>query len=97
MRVLLVEDETMNAELFVDALEPDRHEVVVERDGVAGLARARSERFDLIVLDIDLPRMSGTEICRSLRANSPVKRGCGRAMAKACATLSRRSPAAHSA
>ena len=68
MRVLLVEDEMMNAELFVEALEADRHAVTVERDGVDGLARAGSERFDLIVLDIDLPRMSGAEICRSLRA-----------------------------
>lgn len=69
MRVLLVEDEAMNADLFVDALEPDRHEVTVERDGVDGLVRAGSESFDLIVLDIDLPRMNGVEICRSLRAN----------------------------
>ena len=69
MRVLLVEDESLNADLFVDALEPDRHEVTVERDGIDGRARAGSESFDLIVLDIDLPRMSGAEICRSLRAS----------------------------
>lgn len=68
MRVLLVEDEPMNADLFVDALEPERHEVVVEDDGLRGLARAGSERFDLIVLDMNLPGMSGAEICRSLRA-----------------------------
>ncbi len=68
MRVLLVEDEQMNADLFVDALEPDRHEVTVEQDGLLGHARARSEAFDLIVLDMNLPGMSGAAICRSLRA-----------------------------
>src|ERR1700716_4198361 len=59
----------MNADLFVDALEADRPEVTGERDGVDGYARAKSERFDLIVLDMNLPRMSGAEICRSLRTD----------------------------
>jgi CheY-like chemotaxis protein len=69
LRVLLVEDEAMNAELFVDALAPDGHDVTVEHDGLDGYARAGSGGFDLIVLDMNLPRMSGAEICRSLRAN----------------------------
>lgn len=67
MRVLLVEDEPLNADLFVDSLGPDRHEVTVETDGIRGLARARSESFDLIVVDMNLPGMSGAEICRSLK------------------------------
>ena len=69
MRVLLVEDEAMNADLFVDALESESHDVTVEDDGLDGLARATSEHFDLIVLDMNLPRMSGLEICRSLRSH----------------------------
>ena len=69
MRVLLVEDERMNADLFVDALARDGHEITVETDGLAGYARAGSQDFDLIVLDMNLPRMSGAEICRSLRAD----------------------------
>jgi CheY-like chemotaxis protein len=67
LRVLLVEDERMNADLFVDAVEPEGHEVIVETNGAAGLARARAERFDLIVLDMNLPGMSGAEICQALR------------------------------
>ncbi len=67
MGLLLVEDERMNADLFVDSLAPDRHDITIERDGPGGLARARSECFDLIVLDMNLPGMSGAEICRSLR------------------------------
>jgi CheY-like chemotaxis protein len=69
LRVLLVEDEAMNADLFVDALAADCHDITVEHDGLEGLARATFERFDLIVLDMNLPGMSGAEICRSLRAS----------------------------
>ena len=67
MRILLVEDDAMNVELFESALETDGHEIVTERDGVAGEQRA-SDRFDLILLDIQLPKKNGLEVCRSLRA-----------------------------
>jgi CheY-like chemotaxis protein len=67
MRILLVEDDPKNVELFAAALE-DEHEVVVERDGVAGQERALAEPFDLILLDIQLPKRSGIDVCRSLRA-----------------------------
>jgi len=67
LRILLVEDDAMNVELFESALESDGHEVVVERDGVAGEQRA-ADRFDLILLDIKLPKKNGLEVCRSLRA-----------------------------
>ena len=67
MRILLVEDDPMNVELFEAALQTDGHVIVTERDGVAGERRA-SERFDLIVLDIQLPKKNGLEVCRSLRA-----------------------------
>jgi CheY-like chemotaxis protein len=64
---LLVEDELMNADLFVDALEPEGHEITVERDGTKGRDRALIESFDLIVLDMNLPGMNGAQICQSLR------------------------------
>lgn len=68
MRILLVEDDSKNVELFQAALE-DEHEIIVERDGVAGQARALAESFDLILLDIQLPKRSGIEVCRTLRAS----------------------------
>jgi CheY-like chemotaxis protein len=67
LRILLVEDDPMNVELFESALESDGHDVVTERDGVAGEERA-SEPFDLILLDIKLPKKNGLDVCRSLRA-----------------------------
>jgi CheY-like chemotaxis protein len=68
MRILLVEDDPKNVELFQAALE-DQHEVVVENDGVTGRERALAETFDLILLDIQLPKMNGIDVCRSLRAS----------------------------
>jgi CheY-like chemotaxis protein len=67
LRILLVEDDAMNVELFESALETDGHEIVTERDGAAGEARA-SDRFDLVLLDIHLPKKDGLAVCRSLRA-----------------------------
>ena len=61
MRILVVEDDAMNVELFEAALESD-HDVFVERDGPAGEARALAERFDLILLDIHLPKRTGIEV-----------------------------------
>ena len=67
MRILLVEDDPANVELFESVLESDGHEVVSERDGIAGEKRA-SDGFDLVLLDIQLPKSNGLEVCRSLRA-----------------------------
>ena len=66
--MLLVDDNAMNVELFVAALETDGHEVVVERDGPSGRERALRERFDVFILDIQLPGIDGYAICRDLRA-----------------------------
>ena len=68
MRILLIEDDPKNVELFQAALE-DEHDVIVERDGAAGEQRALAEAFDLILLDIQLPKRNGIEVCRNLRAS----------------------------
>lgn len=69
MRILLVEDDAMNVDLFQTALEQDGHAVAVEHDGVSGETRALAEQFDLILLDIQLPRRTGLEVCQSLRSS----------------------------
>ena len=68
MRLLLAEDNATNVELFLAALETDGHEVTVERDGPSARARALRETFDLIVLDIQMPRLDGNAVCAELRA-----------------------------
>jgi len=57
----------MNVELFAAVLETDGHQLVIERDGLAGQERASAESFDLILLDVQLPTRDGIEVCRELR------------------------------
>ena len=68
MRVLLVDDNAMNVELFLAALAADGHDVAVERDGPTGRERALREAFDVVILDVQLPGMDGNAVCRHLRA-----------------------------
>ncbi len=68
MRILIVDDDELNVELFEASLVKDGHDVRIERTGLAGEARALAEPFDLILLDIQLPGRNGIDVCRTLRA-----------------------------
>jgi two-component system, OmpR family, alkaline phosphatase synthesis response regulator PhoP len=68
-KVLLVEDDENIASLVALHLTDAGCEVTLETDGVKGLERAMAETFQLIVLDIGLPKMSGLEVCRHIRKN----------------------------
>ena len=65
-RILIVEDNPVNLELVLQLLEDD-YSLLIARDGAEGLAMAVAERPDLILLDLSLPKMSGWEVCQSLR------------------------------
>ncbi len=73
-RILIVEDETAIAELEKDYLELSGFEVVIENSGDTGLERALKEEFNLVILDLMLPKVDGFEICRQIREikNVPV-------------------------
>jgi two-component system, OmpR family, alkaline phosphatase synthesis response regulator PhoP len=66
-RILLVEDEPGLVVALSDLLSEEGYEVETAADGLTGLARATSEPFDLIVLDVMLPGKNGFEVCRELR------------------------------
>ena len=66
-RILVVEDEPDMVLGLKDNFEFEGYEVVTASDGVTGLERARATKPDLVVLDIMLPRMSGLEVCKTLR------------------------------
>lgn len=67
-RILIIEDEPEMARGLRDNFEFDGHEVVAAADGEEGLKRALDPGIDLILLDIMLPKKSGLEVCRELRA-----------------------------
>ena len=71
-RILVVEDSQAILDAVSDALAAEGFEVRGASDGIAALEVAEAEPFDLVILDLMLPRLSGTEICRRLRAESPV-------------------------
>jgi len=71
VRILVVEDEASLREGIVDLLEGDDHVVTAVGDGVAGVEAGLRELFDLVVLDLMLPRLDGMEVCRRLRAARP--------------------------
>jgi DNA-binding response OmpR family regulator len=71
-RILLVDDEDSIQTLLGYPLRKDGYDVIAAHDGREALDVFREERFDLVVLDIMLPKLDGIEVCRRLRARSQV-------------------------
>ena len=71
-RILVVDDEPAIRDAVEYALRNEGFEVDGASDGESGLRAALEEPFDVVVLDLMLPRMSGTEVCRRLRDESSV-------------------------
>ena len=69
-RILLVEDEPGLLMTLTDRLASEGFAVETATDGEAGLQRALAETFDLIILDVGLPRKNGFDVCRDLRQRS---------------------------
>ncbi len=68
-RILVVEDDWAILHGLKDNLEQDSHEVLTATDGEAGHALIQSEKPDLVILDLMLPKLSGYEICRKVRSD----------------------------
>lgn len=70
--VLVVEDDAAIREAVAYNLGLDGHTVLTAEDGTRGLEMARTHHPDAVVLDVMLPRMSGLDVCRILRSETPV-------------------------
>ena len=66
-RILIVDDEAHLAAGISENLEAEGYTTVLAHDGMSGLEKARSEHFDLILLDIMMPQLNGLELCETLR------------------------------
>jgi two-component system response regulator RegX3 len=71
-RLLIVDDEPSLVQGLTYALRREQYEVEVATNGEVAVEAALSQAFDLILLDVMLPRLSGTEACRAIRASSDV-------------------------
>ncbi|MEU1388258.1 MULTISPECIES: response regulator transcription factor [unclassified Nonomuraea] len=69
MRVLVVEDERMLAGAIAEWLRDETHAVDLAHDGAAALERIAVNDYDVVVLDRDLPRVHGDDVCRELVAS----------------------------
>ena len=70
-RILIVEDEPNMVAGLRDNFEFEGYDVITAPDGVAGLERALKEAPDLVILDVMMPRMSGLDVCKQLKAKRP--------------------------
>lgn len=66
-KILCIEDEHFISELYVRALTKAGYDVTVEVDGLRGLKLAQSDEFDIILLDLMIPSITGIEVLRRLR------------------------------
>ena len=72
MKILIVEDERAIAEVEKAYMEKDGYAADIAGDGLKGLEMFAAENYDLVILDLMLPGMSGVDVCRAIRMKSQV-------------------------
>jgi len=72
-RVLIVEDNDLNMKLFHDLLEAHGYDTLQTKDGLEALQLARQHRPDLILMDIQLPEVSGLEVTKWIKEDENLK------------------------
>ncbi|MEO1610559.1 MAG: response regulator, partial [Pseudomonadota bacterium] len=68
MRILLIEDDEVLTDVLVDTLQQQRYVVDTVDDGRFGLEYAQSGTYDLLLIDVGLPRLDGISLCQEIRA-----------------------------
>ncbi|MCZ6697015.1 MAG: response regulator, partial [Acidobacteria bacterium] len=71
LRVLAVDDEEVLLELITDALEGQGHQVETVSSGREALARLKTQRFDVLILDLKMPEMDGQALFEEIRSRHP--------------------------
>ena len=74
-KILIVEDDEFLSQLYEELLSEEGYPVTLCKDGESGLASAEKGGFDLILLDIMLPKMDGLQVLKTLNETSPGKNG----------------------
>jgi len=72
-KILIVEDNELNMKLFSDLLEAHDYETIQTRDGMAALDLAREHSPDLILMDIQLPEVSGLEVTKWIKEDETLR------------------------
>lgn len=72
-KILMIEDSKKTSLILKEVLEQNSYQVFLEHDGVSGLACAKREKPDLILLDLLLPKVSGFEVCKTLKRDNSTR------------------------
>lgn len=72
-RILIVEDNDLNLKLFRDLLSAHGYETIETKEGMEAITLARSEKPDLILMDIQLPEISGLDVTRRLKSDDGLR------------------------
>ena len=71
--ILCVDDESINLSLLEAVLTPRGYQILLAQEGTTALARLRSERIDLVLLDVMMPGMDGFEVCRRIKEDETLR------------------------
>lgn len=71
-KILILEDDIKIRRILQLELEHEGYEVVQAKDGIEGLEKFKNEYFDLILLDLMMPNLSGEEVCKKVRSTSQI-------------------------
>ncbi len=72
-RILAIEDDEIMQNILRDTIKPEGFEFLLGPTGQKGIDTARKEKPDMIILDINLPDMSGMDVCRNLKSDSTTR------------------------
>jgi two-component system cell cycle response regulator DivK len=72
-KIMVVEDNEINLKLFNDLLQAQGYDVVSTQDGTEAIALARAARPDLVLMDVNLPKISGLAIMALMKADAELK------------------------
>ncbi len=72
-KILIADDSMAELKIFQQALQPMGHTIVTVMDGEAAEAKVKSDKIDLIILDVIMPKKNGFQVCRDIKSNDQFK------------------------
>jgi twitching motility two-component system response regulator PilH len=73
-KILIADDSVAELQIFQQTLQPTGHTVVTVLDGEAAEEKLKSEKIDLIILDVIMPKKNGYQVCRDIKSNEQYKK-----------------------